>query len=269
MNRSPKRLARNLIVLSLALTGLVISLIVLPGLRRSATSSADSTRTAAARPDQQTGGTPLVNGVNAGDRPLTLADFGVTQKPARGGALLPVIRAKKAAAVMASPFAPVITATLADALQVDNNNSGKADPGDTLMYTVVITNSGSDATGVTYTQDLSQNGGNLTLVAGSVNSSPVAVNDSYPNGVGNTRMVVAAASGVLVNDFDPDGTTPTAVPLTNASTTNGGKVTLLADGSFTYDPPVGFTGTDTFTYQATDGSKTDNGTVSITLTERV
>ena len=40
---------------------------------------------------------------------------------------------------MASPFAPVITATLSDALQTDNNNSGKADPGDTLMYTATNT----------------------------------------------------------------------------------------------------------------------------------
>src|SRR5205085_11918643 len=67
----------------------------------------------------------------------------------------------------------------------------------------------------------------------------------------------------------PDGTTPTAVPMTNGNNKQGGKVTLLADGSFTYDPPVGYTGPDTFTYQATDGSKTDNGTVTITLTERV
>jgi uncharacterized repeat protein (TIGR01451 family) len=269
MNRSPKRLASKLTVLPLILTGLIISLVVLPGLRRSAASSADSARTATARPSQQTTGTPLVNGVNASSRPLTLADFGVLRQPGRGGALLPAIRVKRAAAVLASPFAPNITATLADALQTDNNNSGKADPGDTLMYTATITNSGTDATGVTFTDDLSQNGGNLTLVPGSVNSSPVAVNDSYPNGVGNTRMTVNAANGVLMNDFDPDGTTPTAVPITNGNTTNGGKVTLLADGSFTYDPPVGFTGTDTFTYTATDGAKTDTGTVSITLTERV
>src|ERR1051325_8094140 len=182
----------------------------------------------------------------------------------------PSVRPAHASLITGAPVVPNITAALADALQVDNNNSGKADPGDTLMYTVTITNTGTDATGVVFTDDLSQNGGNLTLVAGSVNSSPVAVNDSYPNGIGNTRMVVAAASGVLVNDFDPDGTTPTAVPITNGSTTLGGKVTLLADGSFTYDPPVGVTATtDTFTYTATDGTKTDTGTVSITLTSLV
>src|SRR5262249_3605510 len=134
--------------------------------------------------------------------------------------------ASKAFLRTASPFAPNITATLADALQVDNHNIGKADPGDTLMYTATITNSGTDATGVVFTDDLSQNGGNLTLVAGSVNSSPVAQNDSYPNGVGNTRLTVPAASGVLTNDFDPDGTTPTAVAITNGATANSGTVTL-------------------------------------------
>src|SRR5262249_25541253 len=132
---------------------------------------------------------------------------------------------KLTAAATGAPFVPNITATLADALQVDNNNSGKADPGDTLMYTVTITNTGTDATGVTFTDDLSQNGGNLTLVAGSVNSAPVARNDAYPNGIGNTRLTVNAANGVLANDFDPDGTSPTAVPITNGNTTLGGKVT--------------------------------------------
>src|SRR5262249_41340907 len=80
-----------------------------------------------------------------------------------------------------TPLAPIITATLADALQVDNNNIGKADPGDTLMYTVTISNTGTDATGVVFTDDLSQNGGNLTLVPGSVNSAPVARPAAYPN----------------------------------------------------------------------------------------
>src|SRR5690242_8763186 len=127
MNRSPKRLARNLIVLSLALTALAYGLIVMPGSRRFAASSADGSRAVTARPDQQSAGTPLVKGVNEGRMPMTLADFGVARQRGRG-LLQPALRAKAAAAVMASPFAPVITATLSDALQTDNNNSGKADP---------------------------------------------------------------------------------------------------------------------------------------------
>src|ERR1044072_5530303 len=51
-------------------------------------------------------------------------------------------------AAIATPFAAMLTATKVDALAVDNNNSGKADPGDTLMYTVTITNIGdAPATG--------------------------------------------------------------------------------------------------------------------------
>ena len=49
------------------------------------------------------------------------------------------------------------------------------------------------------------------------------------------------------------------------ATTGGGTVTLNGDGSFTYDPPAGVTGTsDTFTYQATTGGGA-TGTASVTI----
>jgi hypothetical protein len=40
---------------------------------------------------------------------------------------------------------------------------------------------------------------------------------------------------------------------------------VAADGSFTYDPPADFTGTDTFGYTASDGSLTDTATVTVTV----
>src|SRR5438270_5170421 len=44
------------------------------------------------------------------------------------------------------------------------------------------------------------------------------------------------------------------------------NVTISTDGTFTYDPPVGFTGTDTFTYTATTATgKTAVGTAHITV----
>jgi hypothetical protein len=55
----------------------------------------------------------------------------------------------------------------------------------------------------------------------------------------------------LLGDSDPEGDTFTAVLL--AGPTNG-TLTLNADGSFTYTPVAGFTGTDSFTYEAWDGS---------------
>ncbi len=204
---------------------------------------------------------PLSSTTASGPAPLV-------STPAVTHAVSTGVNRKLASTLLNAPVAAVITATKVDALQTDVNSNGKADPGDTLMYTVTISNTGAmAATNVNFSDMLEAN---LTLVPGSVNSSPVAVNDAYPNAIGNTRLTVNAANGVLANDFDPDGTTPTAVPIVNGPTTLGGTVSLAADGSFVYDPPVGVTSTtDTFTYTATDGTKTDTGTVSITLSALV
>ena len=59
------------------------------------------------------------------------------------------------------------------------------------------------------------------------------------------------AAGVLANDTDADpGTTLTAQLV---STTAHGSLTLNPDGSFVYTPQADFTGTDAFTYTASDG----------------
>jgi VCBS repeat-containing protein len=45
-----------------------------------------------------------------------------------------------------------------------------------------------------------------------------------------------------------------------------GSLTLNADGSFTYTPDQDFNGTDTFIYQASDGTNPSNvATVTITV----
>src|SRR6185503_4109912 len=49
------------------------------------------------------------------------------------------------------------------------------------------------------------------------------------------------------------------------SSTNGGDVNLNADGSFTYNPPAGFEGNDTFNYTLTNASGSNNATVTITV----
>jgi VCBS repeat-containing protein len=77
---------------------------------------------------------------------------------------------------------------------------------------------------------------------------PTAAPDSYsiaPNGV-----LSVAAPGVLGNDTDPEGQTLTAHLV--ASTAHG-ALGLNPDGSFVYAPSAGYSGTDSFTYQASDG----------------
>lgn len=142
-----------------------------------------------------------------------------------------------------------------------------ATQGGSLTYTVVITNLTSSAiTGVTFNDVLDPN---TTLIAGSINTSPLAFPDSY-SALGNVQITIPGP-GVLANDVDPDGIGP-ALAVTAATTTsaNGGDVALTANGGFTYNPPRGFEGTDTFTYQLNDGEGfTDTGTASITVTGMV
>ncbi len=108
------------------------------------------------------------------------------------------------------------------------------------------------------------------------NTAPTAVVDAY-NVTGNVGISVAAGAGVLFNDTDPEmdmlvvsavGADVTA-PFTGM-TMQGGSVTVQANGSFTYDPPAGFTGADGFTYTVSDGSLTDTGgTVSLAVANKI
>ncbi len=165
---------------------------------------------------------------------------------------------------------PAITATKTDSFP-DPGGDGKAEPGQTITYTVQITNNGADAaTGVTFTDLI---GANITLVPGSVDATPVAIDDTYA-AVGNVRISVADGAGdLLSNDCNPDAGVCNGTGLTASgptTSTSGGNVTVNADGSFTYNPPPGFTGTDTFTYTITDGqTQTDEGTVTINVANMI
>ena len=82
----------------------------------------------------------------------------------------------------------------------------------------------------------------------------------------DTPLSVDASGGVLVNDVDADGDALTA---TSPSDPPHGTVLLSPDGSFTYTPDPGWTGTDSFTYRASGGSAlSDPATVAITVTRR-
>jgi VCBS repeat-containing protein len=93
------------------------------------------------------------------------------------------------------------------------------------------------------------------------NAPPLAVNDAYSTPPDTQLNVVTP--GVLANDNDPNNDAMTA---TKTADPTHGSVTLNANGSFTYTPDTGFTGTDTFEYTASDASTTSNeATVTITV----
>ena len=104
----------------------------------------------------------------------------------------------------------------------------------------------------------------ISVTATISNTAPVAGNDSYSATAGKTLTV--RAPGVLKNDTDANGDPLTAVLFSNPA---NGTLALNAKGAFTYTPNAGYIGTDTFTYQASDGKAQSNvATVTITVAKR-
>ncbi|MFC2186651.1 Ig-like domain-containing protein [Fulvivirgaceae bacterium LMO-SS25] len=133
-----------------------------------------------------------------------------------------------------------------------------------ITYTPDAGFSGVDT--FTYSVDDTDNNGPSTAT--------VTIN-VYPAGTGNivtaaddyaiTYPSANATGNVLTNDSQLDGTDP--LEATPQSVTNGtGTLTLLADGSYTFTPALGFVGTSIFPYEVTgtDGA-TANATLHITV----
>jgi hypothetical protein len=92
------------------------------------------------------------------------------------------------------------------------------------------------------------------------NAWPVAGTDEYcaQQGAGPFTSPI----GILGNDVDPDGSV-SLVTTGSLSTTAGGTVELAADGTFTYEAPIGFAGDDGFSYTIEDdlGATSDGSVV--------
>ncbi len=93
------------------------------------------------------------------------------------------------------------------------------------------------------------------------NSAPLAGNDNYTVIEGNELLV--AAPGLLANDTDAEGDALSVVPV---SAPAHGQLILNADGSFSYRSTVGYSGLDSFTYRANDGT---NNSALATVTIQV
>jgi VCBS repeat-containing protein len=150
-------------------------------------------------------------------------------------------------------YDPRVSQTLA-ALQV-----GDPPLTDTFRYTVTDGVLTSQAT--------------VTITVNGGNTPPVAVDDLFTT---SERAPLAInAPGVLVNDFDVDSDTITAIPETGFSQL-GGTFRIFADGSISYDPTTsltlrslndGQTADDQFSYRITDeqgGQATGRVTVTVT-----
>ena len=119
-----------------------------------------------------------------------------------------------------------------------------------FVYTPVANDSGT----VTFSYRLSDgeelsNVAIVTIELRAVNDAPVAAGDAY-YGLADQTLQVSAAHGLLANDADVEGD-PLTVQLVDRPAQ--GTLNLAADGSFSYVPPAGFTGSVSFTYRASDG----------------
>ncbi|MCV7047129.1 tandem-95 repeat protein, partial [Mycobacterium frederiksbergense] len=98
----------------------------------------------------------------------------------------------------------------------------------------------------------------VSITVSPVNDAPVTVDDSF-----TTDEDTVLTGNVLTNDSDVDGDTLTAT-LVDGPT--NGTLTLNTDGSFTYTPAANYSGADSFSYTATDGTATSSiAIVSITI----
>lgn len=101
--------------------------------------------------------------------------------------------------------------------------------------------------------------------------APNAIADAY-NALGNVIVdsTTGTAFSAASNDLFPAGTTISAFDSTSS---NGGTVTMTTSGAsigqFTYNPPVGYTGSDTFTYTLSSNGQTRSATVTFTITGKL
>ncbi|MGW0162692.1 tandem-95 repeat protein, partial [Mycobacterium sp. NPDC003323] len=115
-----------------------------------------------------------------------------------------------------------------------------------FTYTPAANYSGTDSFSYTIADaDGSTSTASVTIAVTAVNDQPVGAADSF-----TTTEDTSYSGNVLGNDTDPDGNTLTATVVVGPQ---HGSLQWNSDGTFTYTPDPNYNGTDTFTYQASDG----------------
>ncbi len=92
-------------------------------------------------------------------------------------------------------------------------------------------------------------GGQVALSVGAVNDAPVALDVAYGTSE-DTALNVPATSGLVATAYDADADALTPVVVQQPTS---GTVTVGSDGAFDYEPRADAVGSDTFTYQLSDG----------------
>lgn len=138
-------------------------------------------------------------------------------------------------------------------------------PGASLTTSLQVTSSSTAVDGV-YNLSVSGSSGSnsatgtVTYVVDNptANSAPNAYNDSA-----STSQDTPVTINVLANDSDPDGDTLTVTTLSGVN----GSAKINSNGTITFTPSSGFSGTEAFNYSISDGNGgSDSASVSVNVT---
>ncbi|HHD63196.1 MAG TPA: tandem-95 repeat protein, partial [Desulfobulbaceae bacterium] len=145
-------------------------------------------------------------------------------------------------------------------LTISNGDGALSNNGDgTWNYTPAVNDDTAVDFSYTITDGNDAVSGSATLDITPVNDIPVAVADNGSTSVNTT----VTTDNVLANDDPGDG----LVRITDfdAASAHDGTVISNNDGTFTYTPATGFSGTDTFSYTIADADG-ETSTAMVTMT---
>ena len=143
---------------------------------------------------------------------------------------------------------------------VSNGSATVSTNGSDVVYTPDANFSGSDSFTYTITDGTNTDTATVTVTVEGTNDAPAATNDRFSTTLDNA--ITFAADDLLANDSDPDGD---AISVDTIGSPTNGSLTDNQDGTYTYTPDAGFTGTDTFAYTITDSVETAQAQISITV----
>lgn len=144
---------------------------------------------------------------------------------------------------------------------VSNAQNGTVSlPANRVIFTPAPEFAGTATFTYTISDGRSTDTATVTVTVSGENDAPFALNDSATTNE-DTAVTLTAAS-LLANDNDADGQTLTVTAVSNA--TNG---TVVLNGTdITFTPAANFSGAATFDYTVSDGTLTDTGVVTVTVT---
>jgi hypothetical protein len=108
----------------------------------------------------------------------------------------------------------------------------------------------------------SSTSGHVARAMAEANAAPVAEDDVAGVTAGGSIVVA-----VMDNDYDPDATSSSILQLTNIIDAPTAGMATIEANTIEYVADSTFVGTDSFTYEITDGELTDQATVTVTIVD--